>query len=212
MTDAERYAVTTRRVIVDGEELWRATVRELPDLAEFSESRDEAIELALDAIESLRVSAAEDGRAFPQPAKDEEEYSGRVTLRLPKSLHREIALKAQEEDVSLNSYIVTSIALALSERAAAGAWAAAVQTLGNYTPQNYMVIAGQSGGNWQPSYVMGTVPAGDPFTTQWLQYGTHEASAMPNTWLTGIGSAAPSILTEGNYEVVAARRRAGTGR
>ncbi len=107
MTDAERYAISVRKVRVDDEEMWRATVRELPDLAEFAETRDEAIDLALDAIETLKVSAAEEGWQFPEPIEDEEEYSGRVTLRLPKSLHRAIALKAVDEDVSLNSYICT---------------------------------------------------------------------------------------------------------
>ncbi len=212
MTDAERYAVTTRKVVVDGEELWRATVRELPDLAEFAESREEAIELALDAIESLKASAAEDGRLFPEPAEDEEDYSGRVTLRLPKSLHREIALKAQDEDVSLNSYIVTNLALALSERAAAAAWADVVRTVSNYAAQNYMVIAGQAS-NSQPSYVVGTVSAGDVFTTQWSQYGTHESTAIANTWLMGIGSVEPPTPRQGRFEVaVTARRRVAMGR
>lgn len=207
MNDAERYAVTTRKVVVDGDEVWRATVRELPDLAEFAESREEAIELALDAIESLKASAAEEGRPFPEPVEDEEDYSGRVTLRLPKSLHREIALRAKDEDVSLNSYIVTNLAIALSERAAAAAWADEIR---KYVPQNYVVVAGQVGGNWQPNYVLGAGPMKDLFNTQWSQYGTEEAAAMVN-W--NVGSATPATPHLGDYEVaVATRRRVGMGR
>ncbi len=67
MTDAERYAVTLRKVRVDDRDLWRATVMELPDLAEFAETRDEALDLAFDTIRSLQASAAEDGRPFPEP-------------------------------------------------------------------------------------------------------------------------------------------------
>lgn len=111
MTDAERYAVTVRKVRIDDEEMWRATVRELPDLAEFAETREEAMDLALDAIESLKASAAEEGRPFPEPLEDEEEYSGRVTLRMSKSLHRAAALRAMSEDVSLNSFIVECVGL-----------------------------------------------------------------------------------------------------
>jgi predicted HicB family RNase H-like nuclease len=111
MTDAERYGITVRRVLVDGEELWRATVKELPDLAEFAETREEAVDLALDAIESLKKAAQEDGRPFPEPIEDEEEYSGRVTLRMSKSMHRAAALRAIDEKVSLNSYIVECIAM-----------------------------------------------------------------------------------------------------
>jgi len=107
---AEHYAITVRRVSIEGEEFWRATVRELPDVAEFAETRDEAIDLALDSIETLKQAAKEEGREFPEPLEEEDEYSGRVTLRLPKSLHREIATQAQLEDVSLNSYIVATLA------------------------------------------------------------------------------------------------------
>jgi predicted HicB family RNase H-like nuclease len=110
MIDAERYAITVRKVLADGEELWRATVRELPDLAEFAETREEAVELALDAIETLKSAAREERRPFPEPIEDEEEYSGRVTLRMSKSMHRVTALRAVDEGVSLNSYIVECIA------------------------------------------------------------------------------------------------------
>lgn len=38
------------------------------------------------------------------------EYSGKVNLRMPKSLHRDLARRAQEEGVSLNQMIVTALA------------------------------------------------------------------------------------------------------
>lgn len=71
MTDAERYAIILRKVRVDDQDLWRATVRELPDVAEFAETREEVLDLALDTIESLQASAAEDGRSFPEPIEDD---------------------------------------------------------------------------------------------------------------------------------------------
>ena len=40
----------------------------------------------------------------PEP-KDDSSYSGRVLLRMPKSLHRDLAQKAKEEKVSLNQLI-----------------------------------------------------------------------------------------------------------
>jgi predicted HicB family RNase H-like nuclease len=107
---AEHYSITVRRVSIEGEEFWRATVRELPDVAEFAETREEAIDLALDSIETLMQAAKEEGGEFPEPLEEEDEYSGRVTLRLPKSLHREIVAQAQLEDVSLNTYIVAALA------------------------------------------------------------------------------------------------------
>jgi predicted RNase H-like HicB family nuclease len=115
MTEAERYAITVRKVCVEDADLWRATVRELPDVAEFADTRDEAIEIILDTINNLRAAASEEGRSFPEPIEDEEEFSGRVTLRMPKSLHRAVAGRAQEEDVSINSYIVTALATTLGQ-------------------------------------------------------------------------------------------------
>ena len=110
MTVAERYAIAVRRVSVEGEELWRATVRELPDVAEFAASREEAIDLMVDAIETLREAATEEGREFPEPIADDEDFSGRVTLRMPKSLHREVAMRAELEGASINTYIILALA------------------------------------------------------------------------------------------------------
>ena len=115
MTDAERYTTILRKVRVDDLELWRATVRELPDLAEFGETREEALDLAFDAIESLKASSAKDGRPFPEPIEDEDEYSGRVTLRMSKSLHRAAALRADSEGVSLNSFIAECVAAGVGQ-------------------------------------------------------------------------------------------------
>jgi predicted HicB family RNase H-like nuclease len=116
MTNAERYAVTVRKVMVESEELWRATVRELPDVAEFAETREQAIELALDSIESLKEAADEEGRDFPEPIEDEDEFSGRVTLRMPKYIHRAVAQNALADGMSLNSYIVTTMTIGLAQR------------------------------------------------------------------------------------------------
>jgi predicted HicB family RNase H-like nuclease len=116
MTNAERYAVTVRKVFVENDELWRATVRELPDVAEFAETREQAIELALDSIESLKEAADEEGRDFPEPIEDEDEFSGRVTLRMPKYIHRAVAQNALADGMSLNSYIVTTMTIDLAQR------------------------------------------------------------------------------------------------
>ena len=41
------------------------------------------------------------GDPIPKPKRDED-YSGKLVLRLPKSLHRELAERAKYENVSLN--------------------------------------------------------------------------------------------------------------
>jgi antitoxin HicB len=51
----------------------------------------------------------EEGIPIPEP-RPLEEFSGRFVLRLPKSLHRDVARKAEEEGVSINQWIVTAVA------------------------------------------------------------------------------------------------------
>lgn len=65
--DPSRYTITVRHVMVDGSFTFRATVAELPDVADFGETQAEAYELVLDTIDALHLRAQEDGDAFPAP-------------------------------------------------------------------------------------------------------------------------------------------------
>ena len=110
MIDPEHYNINLRRVTVDGDVLYEARVKEFPDATEYAESAQEAYELALDTIEASLEILNEQGRPFPEPASIVEDYSGRVTLRVPKSLHRRLALAAEGEAISLNQYLVSLLA------------------------------------------------------------------------------------------------------
>lgn len=48
-----------------------------------------------------------EGRAIPEPETEEEDFSGRFVVRLPKFLHRELVSTARRNEVSLNQYVVT---------------------------------------------------------------------------------------------------------
>jgi predicted HicB family RNase H-like nuclease len=115
--DPNGFNVTVRRVILDEHAVFEARVLELPDVRGFGESATDAYEKAIEAIDALHDAAEADHEDFPAPIEPEMEFSGRVTLRMPKSLHRTVALRAQEEEISINSYIVNSLAISLSEMA-----------------------------------------------------------------------------------------------
>jgi len=104
--DAQAYGVTVRRGTFEGERLFEARVCEFPDLFAYGESHDEAYDLMIDAIDTTAAAFEERGQALPPPRDVPEDFSGRVTLRLPKSLHREIAAAAEDEGVSLNQHLV----------------------------------------------------------------------------------------------------------
>lgn len=107
-----RYTITIKLVTLDEGDQFEAVVAELPDLVEYGETYDQAYALAADSIEELYKAAKEQGRDFPAPAASRaiEEYSGRITLRMAKSLHASASRLADMDSVSLNSWIVEAVA------------------------------------------------------------------------------------------------------
>jgi predicted RNase H-like HicB family nuclease len=104
--DSHAYNISIRRGLFDGEALFEARVKELPDVAEYGETYEEAYDLAVDTIETTAKLLVEKGRGMPLPQSPADDFSGRVTLRLPKSLHRSLAESAESERVSLNQHLV----------------------------------------------------------------------------------------------------------
>ncbi len=81
---------------------------EFPDLKgcmSCGETIAEAIDAAQDAKQAWFETALEEGLHIPEP-KEIEEFSGSFRLRIPKTLHRELALNAKREGVSMNQYCV----------------------------------------------------------------------------------------------------------
>lgn len=104
--DPRAYNISIRLGTFEGEAQFEARVKELPDLAEYGDTYAEAYDLAVDAIETAAAAYAEQGRAFPEALMPAADLSGRVTLRLPRSLHRAVAAAAEDEGVSLNQHLV----------------------------------------------------------------------------------------------------------
>ncbi|MGB9887999.1 MAG: toxin-antitoxin system HicB family antitoxin [Moorellales bacterium] len=90
-----------------------ARVAELPGCITQGETAAEAAAMAEDAKRAWLETALEEGVPIPEPVP--EEYSGRLLLRMPKSLHRKLAEKAAKEKVSLNQYIVYRLASAVGD-------------------------------------------------------------------------------------------------
>jgi len=74
---------------------------------------------AENAIEEVRGSwiqaAYEDGVEIPLP-RSKKEYSGKFVLRIPRSMHRNLDRRAEEEGVSLNTLVVSLISQSLGNR------------------------------------------------------------------------------------------------
>jgi len=103
------YTITIQEIEDDGERIYEATIAELPDAADYAETYNDAYDLAIQTIEGTAELYAESGREFPKPNKQERKYSGRITLRMPPSLHAKVDHNALKEGVSLNLYLVSII-------------------------------------------------------------------------------------------------------
>jgi predicted HicB family RNase H-like nuclease len=112
MNDARSYTVSVQFGLYAGEECYEARVVEFPDVREYADSYAEAYDLAIDAIEILAEHLAERGVPVPPPQVEEREFSGRVTLRLPKTLHRQLAECSGREGVSFNQHVVNMLCYA----------------------------------------------------------------------------------------------------
>ena len=88
-----------------------ATVPELPGLSAFGKTKGKALSELNIAAEAYLETLEEAGEKLPVPEKLSH-YSGQFRLRMTKSLHAKLATAAENEGVSMNTYIVSL----LSER------------------------------------------------------------------------------------------------
>jgi predicted RNase H-like HicB family nuclease len=98
-----QYPVT---LYPDPEGGYVAQIKDLPGCLTQGETLEEAIANINEARELWIETAYESGDDIPLPSTDDT-YSGKLLLRMPKSLHRPLAEKADRENVSLNQYIVS---------------------------------------------------------------------------------------------------------
>ena len=113
--DLEYYKKLPYRIVLerydDQGTYWVARVAELPHCLIHGNTPEEAVkeieEVKLDWIKSN----LEDGLPIPEPTSTK--YSGEIRVRMPPYLHQLLALRASNEGVSLNQYMVTGLARAV---------------------------------------------------------------------------------------------------
>ena len=87
----------------------------LPDCMADGETMEEALHEAEDALQAWLATAKEFGDDIPEPSIASK-YSGQWRIRLPKSLHAALALRAKSEGVSLNMLAATILAQACGQK------------------------------------------------------------------------------------------------
>jgi antitoxin HicB len=104
------YRVEVKRT----EQGYFARVPDLPGCMTWADTFEELGSMIEDAKLAWIEDALEDGDPVPEP-RESPEFSGKVNLRMPRSLHRDLARRAEEEGVSLNHLMVVALARAVGE-------------------------------------------------------------------------------------------------
>ena len=82
---------------------------ELTGCITVGETIEDAIENLTDAKKTWLQAELEDGHDIPEP-DNLEKYSGQFKLRLPKSLHKQLAEQSRREGISMNQYCLYLLA------------------------------------------------------------------------------------------------------
>src|SRR5258708_8433361 len=89
--------------VVEDEGAWVASVPDLPGCNSFGTTVADAVSNVQQAKELWMQSQFQNGGEIPEPT-DDDGFSGRFVLRIPRILHRSLAYEASRQGVSLNHY------------------------------------------------------------------------------------------------------------
>ena len=109
------YHIALTRDDADSDLPWHAQVEELPGCVAAGATAGEAADRIPSALAEWAATALAEGRSVPEP-RSARAYSGKLLLRMPLTLHAELAQAAEREQVSLNAYINGQLAAGIGWR------------------------------------------------------------------------------------------------
>jgi predicted RNase H-like HicB family nuclease len=101
--------------VPDTDGTFRGEILEFPGCIATGDTPSETLSALEEAAESWLVAVLARGQSIPDPV-DNAGFSGRMVLRLPKSLHKKATRLAQRDGVSLNQFIIAGLAEHVGER------------------------------------------------------------------------------------------------
>ena len=106
----------SREIVADEDGVFVASVPELEGCFADGDSVDEALTNLNAVLREWLELALEERAAIPEPRRQlEEVYSGRFSVRVPRSLHRARSKRANAEDSSLNQLVAVLLATGLQD-------------------------------------------------------------------------------------------------
>lgn len=110
-----QYPMTIRPLTKEEGNGYLIEFPDLPGCIADGETIEEALHEAKDALKSWIKTAKEFGDEIPKPSNITK-FSGQWRIRLPKSLHAALVLRAKSEGVSLNMLAATILAQACGQK------------------------------------------------------------------------------------------------
>ncbi len=103
------YSILLHEVEEEGERYWIAEVSELPGCKSHGVNVEEAVKSVEEAKRDWILDSLKSEDEVPVPV-EKDRYSGKMLVRMSRSLHRSLANIAEAEKLSLNQLIVTMLA------------------------------------------------------------------------------------------------------
>jgi predicted RNase H-like HicB family nuclease len=86
------------------DEAFVARVAEFPSLAAHGETQEEALKEIKDVVGFVLKDLTESNESIPEPF-GKRSFSGKLVLRMPEYMHRQLALEAMQQGISLNQLL-----------------------------------------------------------------------------------------------------------
>ena len=100
---------------VEGKTYWTAFYPAIEGCVGGGETAEEAIREAEENLEFFLEYKKKKKREIPKSYVDSQ-FSGKIALRIPKSTHKLVAIRANEEKVSINTFLVSAIMCYLGQK------------------------------------------------------------------------------------------------
>ncbi len=104
------YSIVITPYTDDGKTYYYGRVLELDGCQSTGDTLEELNQSIKEAMELHIETLLENGWEVPVPSESQKEFSGRLLVRMPPSLHKRLYQESQREGVSLNLLAVTKLA------------------------------------------------------------------------------------------------------
>ena len=114
MTPAEYLKRPYARILrPESDGSFGAEILEFPGCFAVGDTGSEALQNLENVAESWILGVLAKKERIPEPLQEKEAFSGKLVLRLPRSLHKKATFAAEQEGVSLNQFISGCVAEAV---------------------------------------------------------------------------------------------------